>query len=57
MPDVVSSVKDVFERHMPQRLQSKPELVAKIKAKNASAAPLAVKTWMAKARTVARSTY
>ena len=27
-----SSVKDVFERHMPERLQSKPDLVSKINA-------------------------
>ena len=26
----VTNVKDVFEKHMPQRLQSKPDVVAKI---------------------------
>ena len=30
MADPVTSVKDVFERHMPQRLQAKPDLIAKI---------------------------
>ena len=28
----VSSVKEVFERHMPAKLQSKPDVVAKINA-------------------------
>ncbi len=32
MADPVTSVKDVFERHIPTRLQSKPDLVAKIGA-------------------------
>lgn len=30
MGDVVSSVKDVFEKHIPARLQAKPDVVAKI---------------------------
>ncbi|MFL5270754.1 MAG: SCP2 sterol-binding domain-containing protein, partial [Anaeromyxobacteraceae bacterium] len=30
MADVVTSVKDVFEKHMPQRLQSKPDVITKI---------------------------
>ncbi len=30
MADPVTSVKDVFEHHMPRRLQSKPDVVAKI---------------------------
>jgi hypothetical protein len=32
MADPVSSVKDVFERHIPARLQAKPDVVAKIGA-------------------------
>jgi hypothetical protein len=32
MPEPVTSVKDVFERHIPARLQSKPDVVAKINA-------------------------
>jgi putative sterol carrier protein len=32
MAEQAASVKDVFERHMPARLQSKPDLVAKINA-------------------------
>lgn len=32
MADPVTSVKDVFEKHMPARLQSKPDVVAKINA-------------------------
>ncbi len=30
MADPVTSVKDVFESHMPKRLQAKPDVVAKI---------------------------
>ena len=32
MGEPVQSVKDVFERHMPGRLQAKPDVVAKINA-------------------------
>ncbi len=32
MADPVSSVKDVFEKHMPARLQAKPDVVSKINA-------------------------
>jgi hypothetical protein len=32
MAEPVTSVKDVFERHIPTRLQSKPDVVAKIGA-------------------------
>jgi putative sterol carrier protein len=32
MPEIASSVKDVFERHLPARLQAKPDVVAKIGA-------------------------
>ena len=32
MADPVTSVKDVFERHIPARLQAKPDVVAKIGA-------------------------
>jgi putative sterol carrier protein len=32
MAEQASSVKDVFERHMPERLKSKPDLVTKINA-------------------------
>jgi hypothetical protein len=32
MGEPVQSVRDVFERHMPERLRSKPDVVAKINA-------------------------
>ncbi len=32
MAEQAASVKDVFERHMPERLRSKPDLVTKINA-------------------------
>ena len=32
MAEPVSSVKDVFERHIPAKLQAKPDVVAKINA-------------------------
>src|SRR5215217_6948529 len=32
MADPVTSVKDVFEKHIPAKLQSKPDVVAKINA-------------------------
>jgi putative sterol carrier protein len=32
MAEQAASVKDVFERHMPERLKSKPDLVTKINA-------------------------
>jgi hypothetical protein len=32
MPEPVTSVKDVFERHIPGKLQAKPDVVAKINA-------------------------
>jgi len=32
MADIVGSVKEVFERHIPERLQAKPDVVAKISA-------------------------
>ena len=32
MADPVTSVKDIFERHIPSRLQAKPDVVAKITA-------------------------
>jgi len=32
MAEPVTTVKDVFERHLPARLQAKPDLVAKINA-------------------------
>jgi hypothetical protein len=32
MAEPVTSVKDVFEKHMPARLQAKPDVVAKINA-------------------------
>jgi putative sterol carrier protein len=32
MADPVTSVKEIFERHIPARLQSKPDVVAKIGA-------------------------
>jgi hypothetical protein len=32
MADPVTSVKDVFEKHIPSRLQAKPDVVAKIDA-------------------------
>jgi predicted lipid carrier protein YhbT len=32
MAEQASSVKDIFERHMPDRLKSKPDLVTKINA-------------------------
>jgi putative sterol carrier protein len=32
MGEPVQSVKDVFERHMPERLRAKPDVVAKINA-------------------------
>jgi putative sterol carrier protein len=32
MADAVTSVKDVFERHIPAKLQAKPDVVAKINA-------------------------
>ena len=32
MADPVSSVKDVFERHIPAKLQAKPDVVSKINA-------------------------
>ena len=32
MGELVQSVKDVFERHMPERLKAKPDVVAKINA-------------------------
>ena len=32
MAEPAGSVKDVFERHMPERLRTKPDLVAKINA-------------------------
>jgi putative sterol carrier protein len=32
MAGQAASVKDVFERHMPERLQSKPDVVSKINA-------------------------
>jgi putative sterol carrier protein len=32
MPEIATSVKDVFEQHLPSRLQAKPDVVAKINA-------------------------
>jgi hypothetical protein len=32
MADPVSTVKDIFERHIPAKLQAKPDVVAKINA-------------------------
>jgi putative sterol carrier protein len=32
MAEPLTSVKDVFERHLPERLQAKPDVVAKINA-------------------------